>query len=61
MEKKQFAKFVRQTKKQRNLTFNRFADAIGVHWTTVYRWSIGQTVPAPNVIEYWVDRIERIT
>lgn len=55
MKKKNFAELIR--KKRGEMTQHEYAKTIGVSWITIWRWENGVSIPKPDAIEYWIQKI----
>lgn len=57
MDKHEFAEFVIDSRDKAELTLKEFAAELGVDWVTVWRWENKRSMPKPDAIEFWIEKI----
>ena len=60
MDKIEFSSFIKDSREDLGVTKTRFAELLDINWITVWRWENKHNIPAENIIDMWINKIEMI-
>lgn len=60
MNKKQFSDFISKKRDKTGLTQFDFGTELGVSWVTIWRWENEDSMPKPDAIDYWIEKVNAL-